>query len=286
MLSISENPQMHDRLGLVEGFCAEWLESFSARNPAEVELLQSLRYSLQSGGKRIRPLTGLLAAEQMGVAPQKVLPWVFAVELIHTYSLIHDDLPCMDNDDFRRGRPTNHKVYGEACALLAGDVLLTEAFGLVARSFQEDPSFALRAVEILSRGAGFAGMAGGQAIDLLAKRENFSEDEIIFLHRRKTGALFEVVCHGVAVLSGGTGRVTEGLRQFGAELGLCFQMADDLIDSRDQIEAGSLPALLGLERTRRLLEEHSRRALEVLAHLDIKTGPLVDLIQWNLHREK
>lgn len=274
-----------ERLELFENFVDHWLKEFPIDHRALSELEKSMRYSVAAGGKRTRPMVGVLVAEQLGVRPQKILPWVCAVEAIHSYSLIHDDLPCMDNDDFRRGKPTNHKVFGESCALLAGDVLLTEAFGLIARSYAGDPVVAVRSIQILSEGAGFRGMGGGQAIDLLSKRENFSTDEILNLHAMKTGALFRLVCEGVAVLCGTSDKMVTGFRQYGAALGLCFQLADDVLDSKEKIEPGSLPAQIGLEKTSEMLNFQSDRAVQTLRSLGIDSGPLVELIRWNQNRQ-
>lgn len=274
------------RLELFENYVSQWLLSFSADSRALKGLQEAMAYSMGEGGKRTRPLLGLAVAEQLGVGPQRVLPFVCAVEVVHTYSLIHDDLPAMDNDDFRRGKPTNHKVFGEACALLAGDVLLTEAFGLVARNYPQDPHLALKSIQILSEGSGFRGMGGGQAIDLMSKREDLSMEAIFELHAMKTGALFRTVCEGVAVLCGATEKICTGFRHYGAALGLCFQLADDLLDSKEKIEAGSLPAKVGLAETRKILNAEGDKAISALSELGIRSGPLLDLIKWNQNREK
>lgn len=284
-----------ERLEVFEQFVDEWLKEFPVvggtanggdlSSKALAELEKSMRYSVAAGGKRTRPVVGMMVAEQLGVRPHKVLPWVCAVEAIHSYSLIHDDLPCMDNDDMRRGKPTNHKVFGEACALLAGDVLLTEAFGLITRSYSEDPALAVRAITILSEGSGFRGMGGGQAIDLLSKRENFTTEEILNLHAMKTGALFRLVCEGVAVLCGTPEKTQIGFREYGAALGLCFQLADDILDSAEKIEPGSLPAQIGLSKTKEILDLQSERAILTLRTLGIQAGPLVELIKWNQNRK-
>lgn len=272
------------RVALINDFANEWLQKLSVHSEALRPLVDSLRYSLANGGKRTRPVLGLIVGEQLGVSPRHLLPWVLAVEMIHTYSLIHDDLPAMDNDDFRRGKPTNHKVFGEATALLAGDILLTEAFGLVARSYCGNSERGIHAVALLSDAAGFAGMCGGQAIDLNAKLNHHQLDSLLDLHARKTGCLFRVVCEGVAVLSGSSVDLQNRMRQFGASLGLCFQLADDLIDSTDKIEAGSVPALVGLAGTRKLLESESNRARAALKEIGIVHGPLIDLVGWNEQR--
>lgn len=255
-----------------------------AESVGQSKLTEAMGYSLLAGGKRTRPVLGLLLAEAFGVRPQKVLPWVLAVEMIHTYSLIHDDLPCMDDDDERRGRPTNHVVFGESFALLAGDTLLTEAFGFVARSYADEPQKALALVQLLSEAAGYFGMAGGQALDLEAQKSLPSRAAILDMHARKTGALFRVICEGVAVVSGVESALQKSSRQFGASLGLCFQLADDILDSTPEIEKGSLPELIGLKATSELLNEETQKAIACLRAIGLQSGPLVEIVEWNQTR--
>lgn len=274
---------------LIEDVIDQWFRQIrgaaSDLTPGMQSLWDSMNYSLCHSGKRTRPVLGLLIAEQLGVDPRRLLPWVMAVEMIHTYSLIHDDLPCMDNDDIRRGRATNHKVFGESTALLAGDTLLTEAFGLIARGYARDPEQGLRAIALLSEGAGFQGMAGGQAIDLLSKGQTFNFEETKNLHEKKTGALFRTVCEGVAVLCGTEENVTAAFRDFGASLGFAFQLADDILDSEEKIEPGSFPALVGMDETQNLLELETQSALDSLRRIGIMSGPLVSIALWNKERK-
>lgn len=275
------------QLELIEDGIRDYFATYSVPQQAlglQV-LAESMGYSLLSGGKRVRPLVGILLTEALGAHPRKTLPWVTAVEMIHTYSLIHDDLPCMDDDDERRGRATNHRVFGESIALLAGDTLLTEAFHHVGRSYADDPAKAIRAVILLSEAAGFWGMAGGQAMDLEAQKKLPDQNQLLEMQAKKTGALFRMVCEGVAVLCGTSPEIQNSCRQFGTSLGLCFQLADDLIDSKDAIEKGSLPDLIGLPRTREFLDMESARAFEALSSIGIQTGPLIEIVKWNQHRE-
>lgn len=272
---------------LVEESARKFVMNFTASSDATgmLKLSQSMEYSLLSGGKRTRPVLGILWAEAFGVRPQKVLPWGLAVELIHTYSLIHDDLPCMDDDNERRGRPTNHVVFGESFALLAGDTLLTEAFGHLARSYGDEPQKAIALVQLLSEAAGYAGMAGGQALDLEAQKSLPSRQAILDMHARKTGALFSVICEGVAVVTGAEPRLQKASREFGASLGLCFQLADDILDSTPDIEKGSLPELLGLTATRELLSLETQKAVAQLHEIGLQSGPLVEIVEWNQTRK-
>lgn len=278
-------------LELVEESAREWVKNYEARTEDSqrqagmARLAESMSYSLLTGGKRTRPVLGVLLAEAFGVSPKRVLPWVLAVELIHTYSLIHDDLPCMDDDNERRGRPTNHVVYGESVALLAGDTLLTEAFGHIARSYAFDAPKAIRLVQLLSEAAGYQGMAGGQALDLDAQKQLPTREGLLDMHARKTGALFRVICEGVAVAIGTEEAQQKAARDFGAALGLCFQLADDVLDSMPEVEKGSLPDLIGLPATQDLLASETSRALAELGRLGVTQGPLVEIVKWNQTRK-
>ncbi len=241
---------------------------------------ESLNYSLLSGGKRFRPLLSLLTAKALDKPMDQALPMALAVELIHTYSLIHDDLPCMDNDDFRRGRPTNHKVYGEAQALLAGDALLTCAFGVLAGAKSENIGEAVRR---LSRAAGPIGMVGGQALDIAANDP--SENLLNEIHKRKTGALIAVAVSGTAVLLGAPADSQTSLEKFGERLGLAFQLADDIQDhSPDRPEKVNYVSRLGLDGTRRKLEEVSEQAIECLGRFPNSADDLREMVRLNLQR--
>src|SRR4051812_43647285 len=199
----------------------------SALNPMPHAALErfweSMFYSLLSDGKRFRPVLSMLTAKAFQKPYEVVLPLAAAVELIHTYSLIHDDLPLMDDDDVRRGRPTNHKVYGEAMALLAGDGLLTAAFSILAQSASPH---AITAVHLLSEAAGPRGMVGGQVLDIESKSPD--ADLLEEIHQRKTGALIQVSVEAAAVMCGGTPEQQKAMAEYGGHLGMAFQLADDL----------------------------------------------------------
>lgn len=252
--------------------------------PAVHHLMESVEYSLLQGGKRFRPVLSLLLAEAFGVGPQRILPWATAIEMVHTYSLIHDDLPCMDNDDLRRGQPTNHIKFGESIALLAGDALLTEAFRQVAVGYEAEPGKAIQLIRILSEAAGIQGMVGGQAIDLESKAGKLSLADLKLMHSLKTGALIRATCEGTALVLGLDAEAQTKCLQFGAALGLCFQLKDDLLDSQEKIEKGSFPEVLGLGETQKYLEEVSADAAEILKALSIQQGPLHELLKMNSQR--
>jgi geranylgeranyl diphosphate synthase type II len=200
-----------------------------------------MNYSLLAGGKRLRPILALAGCEAMGAKPELALRFGCAVEMIHTYSLIHDDLPAMDNDDFRRGRPTNHKVYGEAMAILAGDALLTDAFALVTQS-PAPPQVLVELVRELSFSAGSPGMVGGQVIDVEATGKPIELAQLKVLHAMKTGALFDVSLRGGARLGGATAEQLGQIRSYAQALGLAFQIVDDVLDvTQDLAQLGKDP---------------------------------------------
>jgi geranylgeranyl diphosphate synthase type II len=255
-------------------------------SPGLHKLKESIAYSYSRGGKRFRPVLSLLIAETFAVHPQRVLPWAMAVEMIHTYSLIHDDLPCMDNDDFRRGEPTNHKKFGETTALLAGDALLTEAFSLIANSYKEDASVGLKLVALLSQASGLFGMVGGQAIDLEFQKQKPNFSDLEQMHLMKTGALIRVSAEGAALICGLPAEKIQQCREFGEQLGLAFQIQDDLLDAKEKQEPGSFPEVLGLEKTRTYLEDLSQKCLKNLAQLGAGEGPLQELVLYNQNRNQ
>jgi geranylgeranyl diphosphate synthase type II len=268
------------QLTLVEEALEKLARSWATDVPEH--LAAAMRYSLFSGGKRFRPLLTLLLSDGLGVHPQKTLPWACAVELIHTYSLIHDDLPCMDDDDFRRGQPTSHKKFGEATALLAGDALLTEAFRSLAAS--AEPAHLPALVNLLGRCAGAAGMVGGQALDLAAQGKAISLDEQSRVHAMKTGALILAAISGSGVLCGLTPEKQKSVDSFGALLGLAFQIADDIEDSANENEKGGLVKILGRAETQKYLDETSDRAQACLRLLGLEGSELERLLRWNQRR--
>jgi len=263
-------------------------------------VIEAARYSLFAGGKRLRPILCLTAAEVVGGSSKALMPAACALEMIHTYSLVHDDLPAMDNDDYRRGQLTNHKVYGEAIAILAGDALLTEAFELMARMRDipgQSPDRVLEAIRILVKAAGYRGMIGGQVIDL--ECENLETDlaTVEYMHIHKTGALLSASLEIGALLGGGSPEQTSSLKRYGHHFGLAFQITDDLLDIEgDAAEMGkqpgsdvarnkkTYPALLGLARSKESAREHVEQALHQLAAFGRAAEPLRALARYLLVR--
>ena len=194
------------------------------------KLRESMAYSLMAGGKRLRPSLLMAAADAVGVDGTRFLPVACALEMIHTYSLIHDDLPAMDNDELRRGKPTNHVVYGEGTAILAGDALLTLAFTVILRQKDVSAEALLRVVDEISRAAGAEGMVGGQMLDLEAENRQISIDELRRVHMGKTGALFRAALRSGAILAGAAEDQLEALTAYANHFGLAFQITDDILD--------------------------------------------------------
>lgn len=239
------------------------------------KLREAMAYSLLAGGKRLRPILALISAESLGGDEEQALPFACAVEMIHTYSLIHDDLPAMDDDDFRRGNPTNHKVYGEAMAILAGDALLTKAFGVMAEGALTTGLPGDMALSLIREGAeraGAAGMVGGQVKDILAEERQVALKELQDIHRSKTGDLITWSVRVGAIVAGAEAEELQALTGYAERLGLAFQIQDDILDvvgdreklgkpvgSDEEKNKSTYPSLLGLdaskERVRSLVEE-------------------------------
>ncbi|MBQ7040097.1 MAG: polyprenyl synthetase family protein [Clostridia bacterium] len=217
-----------------------FLESVLARPLPEPcyfkELPESVKYSLTAGGKRLRPVMLIASCVMAGGTVEEALPFAAAMEMIHTSSLIHDDLPAMDDDDLRRGRPTNHKVFGEATAILAGDALLVLPFEIMAEATKSEKQ--AKAMKIIAQNAGICGMFGGQQIDLNYEGKKGSEEVIVQLNRLKTGALFRAaVCAGIVLGGGGEKELEAGI-EFGEKIGLAFQLVDDLLDNDPEANTG------------------------------------------------
>ena len=280
---------------------AHQVETFLEQLPWKKGVIEeSMSYSLIGGGKRIRPVLALAAAKATGGDVESILPAACALELIHTYSLIHDDLPAMDNDDYRRGRLSNHKVFGEGKAILAGDGLLTYAFELIAQPINEVPADRqLRVIREVARAAGPEGMVGGQVADLEAEGKNLTLPEIEQIHRMKTGAMLVVSARLGAILAGGTEEKIEALTRYAQAIGLAFQIKDDILDlegdsktlgkpahSDLQQHKSTYPSLLGLEGAKAELKARTsdaHAALETLADRALFLHDLADYIAERKH---
>lgn len=272
--------------------------------PGEAEmpaaLHKAMRYSLMAGGKRIRPILCIASCEAVGGEAETALPVACALEMIHTYSLIHDDLPAMDNDDFRRGRPTNHKVFGEAVAILAGDALLTEAFRVMTdASLRKSvkPDLLLDVITDISWAAGSFGMVGGQVIDMESEGKEVDLPTLEYLHTHKTGALLLASIKGGAKIGEGTDVQINALTRYGEYLGLAFQIADDILDiegTQEEIgkDVGSdvkrnkatYPAIIGMAESKKRAVELMNMAIGSLKEFDGKAEPLRGIAKYIVER--
>lgn len=253
--------------------------------PGVSNLNQSKAYSLVEGGKRFRPILSMATAEAFGKPVERVLPFAVTIEMVHTFSLIHDDLPSMDNDDFRRGRPTNHKVFGESMALLAGDSLVVEALHFLSQHYLPTPLLRQRLMYYLTDST--QKMIYGQAIDLQAQQKTLLEDELRIMHLLKTGALMEAAILGAAEICEASEAQLYSLKEFAQFLGLAFQVADDLLDyDKNKPELCSYTSVLGFEETKKYLVKLTEQGIESLKEFDQKADFLRELLKWNSIRKK
>lgn len=260
----------------IEGFLADWYSRF--HDEPQKKLFDAMEYSLLAGGKRLRPIFAMEFCRLCGGDWKAAAPVAAAVEMIHTYSLIHDDLPCMDNDDFRRGRPTNHKVYGDAMAVLAGDALLTDAFAVASTAKLDNHAMA-DVIGILAECAGSLGMVGGQVLDIMSEERVLTEQEVLDIQSRKTGALIRAACACGALAGGATQQQFDAACQFAAALGLAFQIRDDMLDvigTQEEMGKGvgtdetknTFVRLYGLPKCEELVQKYTNYALEALKVFD------------------
>lgn len=290
---IAFQEQLEADVAMIETYLRRIFNGLSPRG----DIYPAMEYSLLAGGKRLRPVLALEVCRMCGGAVEAALPLGCAVEMVHTYSLIHDDLPAMDNDDLRRGKPTNHKVYGEATAILAGDGLLTAAFGVIAEASALSESQRLAAVRALSAAAGPQGMVGGQILDMDGEDRSLSRPELEELQRLKTGALIGCAAYMGCIAAQAEEKTIRAVDGFAQQLGLAFQIRDDILDVTSTTERLGKPigsdaeqgkttfvTLLGLEECQKWVEELSARAC---ACLDGEKDPafLRELARVLAHRE-
>ena len=288
----------NERITWIEEALAQWIPE---QNGLLNSLFESMRYSLFAGGKRLRPVLLMAAADAVGGEGRRYLRVACALEMIHTYSLIHDDLPAMDNDDYRRGKLTNHKVFGEGMAILAGDGLLTAAFEQMLLQEEVDAACLTQVVREIAAAAGPAGMVGGQAIDLAAtgQAQPLNQEELRFMHRAKTGALFRAALRGGGLLAGASQEQLAALTTYAEEFGLAFQITDDILDvtgdeatigkpvgSDERNEKETYVSLYSLDGARRMAEESVQRALAALEIFSAEADVLRSLATYLVSREK
>ena len=273
---------------------------FPAPEGPAADIVSAMGYSLFAGGKRLRPILCIAGAEATGGEAKDVLPVACGIELIHTYSLIHDDLPVMDDDDMRRGKPTNHKVFGEAVALLAGDGLLTKAFHVMTSPDfvnRVRPDALLAAIALIAQAAGYEGMVGGQVVDIQSEGKEVDPSVVEFIHTRKTAALISASVVSGAILAGAVKDQLKALASYGQNIGLAFQVSDDILDIEgDSGELGknvgsdtrqekiTYPAVVGLKRSKEIQKELVDRAIESLAPFDKRAEPLRHIAKYIIAR--
>jgi geranylgeranyl diphosphate synthase type II len=263
------------------------------------DVVRAMTYSLFAGGKRLRPILCMGGAEAVGKEGRTVLPFACGLELVHTYSLIHDDLPVMDDDDLRRGKPTNHKVFGEAVALLAGDGLLTEAFRLMAGVDGVNPHSLLEVIELVGSAAGYQGMVGGQVVDIQSEGKQVDASVVNFIHSHKTGALIQASVTSGAVLGSGTREQVKAISSYGEKIGLAFQIADDILDIEGDSETMgkgvggdarkkkiTFPGVVGLQKAKEIQGRLVAEAVDALKAFDEKADPLRSIAVYIIERKK
>ena len=265
------------------------------------DVINAMNYSLFAGGKRVRPILCMAGAEAVGGSTDSVVPVACAIELIHTYSLIHDDLPVMDNDDLRRGKPTNHKVFGEAVALLAGDGLLTLAFNLMAGYGAEkevEKKALLRVIDLIASAAGYKGMVGGQVVDITYEGKEPDPSVVEYIHRHKTAALIAASVTAGTILAGGNKDEEKSINRYGQQVGLAFQIADDILNIQgdrnimgkgtgSDKEKGKMtyPSVFGTAESTKIQKELIKNAIESLKGFDNRAEPLRDLARYIINRK-
>ena len=245
-------------------------------NPQSL-IYEAMNYSLFAGGKRIRPVIMLLVCDMLSGDENEVMPFACAMEMIHTYSLIHDDLPAMDNDDYRRGKLTNHKKYGEAIAILAGDALLNKAFETVTSAVYKDSSRAVKAMSVLSKSSGTEGMIGGQTVDIESEGKKISPDELLYLHSLKTGAIIRSSGVIGAIMAGAGDDEIKAVDEYCKNFGIAFQIQDDLLDilgneeilgkatgSDSANEKTTFVTLYGIEESKKAVDSYTEKACSAL----------------------
>lgn len=277
-----------------------WLsEYFQNKGSYNKKVYEAMSYSLNAGGKRIRPLLSILTYMLYKENYKEILPVAAAIEMIHTYSLIHDDLPCMDNDDLRRGRPTNHKVFGEAVAVLAGDGLLNEAMNIMFKYCMEKDRNAIKACRIISESAGAEGMIGGQTVDILSENTKIPIDQLYYMHSKKTGALIKTSILAGAILAEAPETDIKNLDYYGQKLGLAFQIKDDILDivgdtavlgkkAKSDLDNNKTTFITayGLNKCIEMCNSLTGECVEVLDKLSGDTSKLKEVTLFLLNREK
>lgn len=287
------------RINEIKDEIDEWLDKyFENKGSFNKQVYDSMHYSISIGGKRVRPILLCCTYQMYEKEYKEVLPIACAIEMIHTYSLIHDDLPCMDNDDLRRGHPTNHKVFGYATAVLAGDGLLNEAMNVMFQFAEDKGKKELLACKTISGAAGAEGMIGGQIVDILSEGKKISYETLSYMHKKKTGALIKASILAGAIIGGAKNEEIQSLASFGEKLGLAFQIKDDILDvtgneaimgkaanSDINNDKTTFITTFGLEACIEKCTKLTNECLDILNSLNRNTDSLKELTQYLLNRE-
>lgn len=276
-------------------------EFFKNKEGLQRTVIESMEYSMKAGGKRLRPVLLLEVCKMVGGNTKDAMPFALAMEMIHTYSLIHDDLPAMDNDDYRRGKPTNHKVYGEGIAILAGDGLLNLAFETMLEKINNNPDFfdrGIRAMRLISRASGINGMIGGQVVDLESEGKKIDIETLDFIHHNKTSALIEASINAGAIIGGATEDQYRNLEIYGKSIGLAFQIVDDILDvigdekklgkrigSDQDNKKSTYPSIYGIDESKKIASRLIENGIEALKVFDEKAEFIRDLAKYLEVRE-
>ena len=291
--------EMQEKIAVIEQLLRTYLP---AQEGQQKSIMEAMEYSLLAGGKRIRPLLMQESYRLFGGTKEVIEPFMVAIELIHTYSLVHDDLPAMDNDEYRRGRKTTHVVYGEGMGILAGDALLNYAFEMIATAFTKYPEDSLligKAMGVLARKSGIYGMIGGQVVDVAAAGTTISGEVLDFIYRLKTSALMEASLMIGAILAGANEEQVQAMEEVATKTGMAFQIQDDILDVTSTIEVlGKLThsdeknvkttyvTLLGLEGAKSEVERIAREAITSLRNLAVVNPFLEELLEFLIYRER
>lgn len=281
---------------LIDGFLANYISLKKRDNSCPQLLYKSMSYSLMAGGKRLRPILVIASYEASGGKSRNILPVATAIELIHTYSLIHDDLPAMDNDDFRRNKPTSHRVFGEATAILTGDALLTDAFDMISNT-PVKPEVLINIIREVAYACGPQGMVGGQMADIMFEGKNATKKDLFYIHTHKTGALIRASVRIGAIMASASSDKLNALTRYGECVGLAFQIIDDILDvtgTKEEIgksvgadisrNKNTYPSVLGMKKSVKEAENLAQRSLMAITNFDEEAEPLREIARYILRR--
>lgn len=281
---------------VIDSFLKAYTDGMKKQKECPARLHEAMTYSLMAGGKRIRPVLCIAAYEAAGGKSDEIIPVAASLELIHTYSLIHDDLPAMDDDDLRRNKPTNHRVFGEATAILAGDALLTDAFNIIA-GVKAVPEILISVIRELTHACGPEGMVGGQMVDIMLEGKRAGKRELIYIHRHKTGTFIRGAIRIGAIMANASSAKLNALTKYGEKAGLAFQVIDDILDITGTPEEtgkttgsditkskNTYPSLYGLKKSKEIAKELINDSLAAIRNFDEKAEPLRKIAKYMLER--